>query len=67
TVTFTNSYTGPITLSILDMAGRVYRSVEIGKNTESVEVNMNLPASNGLYILRIKTNNLTLYKKVIKQ
>lgn len=67
TVTFTNGYTGPITLSILDMAGRVFRNIEIGKNTESVEVDMNLPANNGLYILRIKTDNLTLHKKVIKQ
>ncbi|WP_144604072.1 S8 family serine peptidase [Algoriphagus algorifonticola] len=66
-VTFTNSYSGPITLSILDMAGRVFRSIEIGKNTESVQVDMNLPANNGLYILRIKTDNLTLHKKVIKQ
>ena len=67
TVTFTNGYIGPITLSILDMAGRVFRNIEIGKNTESVEVDMNLPANNGLYILRIKTDNLTLHKKVIKQ
>jgi hypothetical protein len=62
-----NTYRGPLTLSLVDMAGREYRRTEVGKNTDELEIEMNLPARQGLYILKINTNNLTLHKKVIKQ
>lgn len=66
-VMISNEYRGPIALSIVDMAGRAYRTIDIGKNTDEVEVELNLPATRGIYILKINTNNLTLHKKVIKQ
>ncbi|WP_035482937.1 S8 family serine peptidase [Algoriphagus marincola] len=66
-VYISNTYRGPLTLSLVDMAGREYRRTEVGKNTDELEIEMNLPARQGLYILKINTNNLTLHKKVIKQ
>ncbi|TFV94580.1 T9SS type A sorting domain-containing protein [Algoriphagus kandeliae] len=66
-VMISNEYRGLISLSIVDMAGRVYRSADISKNTDEIEVEMNLPATRGIYILKINTNQLTLHKKVIKQ
>ena len=66
TVTIQNEYAGPIELSIIDLAGRTYQVQELGKNTDKIEVQMNLPGPQGLYLLRIKTNNLTLHKKVLK-
>lgn len=66
-VYISNTYRGPLTLSLVDMAGREYRRTDVGKNTDELEIEMNLPARQGLYILKINTNNLTLHKKVIKQ
>jgi len=67
TVYVSNTYRGPLTLSLVDMAGREYRRTEVGKNTDELEIEMNLPGRQGLYLLKINTNNLTLHKKVIKQ
>lgn len=66
-ITVNNEYLGPIEFSVLDLSGKVINVFEVGKNSESLEVKMGLPINRGLYILRIKTNNLTLHKKVIKR
>lgn len=67
TITVNNEYLGAVEFSILDLSGKVMNVFQVGKNTESLEVKMGLPITRGLYILRIKTNNLTLHKKVIKR
>ncbi len=66
-ISINNDYSGPIEFQLVDLAGRVVLQEEKTKNSREMEVKMNLPGQNGLYILRINTNNLTLHKKVIKQ
>lgn len=66
-IKISNEYTGPIFFEIIDFAGRTYLQQEENKISTEMDVKMNLPGPKGLYILRIKTNNLTLHKKVIKQ
>ncbi len=66
-INITNDYTGPITFQLVDLSGRVLLLEEKSKVSQEMNVKMNLPSQNGLYILRINTNNLTLHKKVIKQ
>jgi PKD repeat protein len=67
TVRITNEYKGPITFTMSDMAGRVYSTRLAGKNSEQLDEVLSLPARKGIYILKIETNSLTVYKKVIKQ
>ncbi|SHO63128.1 putative secreted protein (Por secretion system target) [Algoriphagus zhangzhouensis] len=66
-ITVNNEYLGPIEFSIIDLSGKVMSLTEVGKNSERLDLKMSLPINRGLYILRIKTNNLTLHKKVLKQ
>ncbi|MDN3205810.1 S8 family serine peptidase [Algoriphagus sediminis] len=66
-INITNNYTGPITFQLVDLSGRVLVLEEKSKVSQEMNVKMNLPGQNGLYVLRINTNNLTLHKKVIKQ
>lgn len=66
TIKVSNEYTGPIKFEIIDFAGRSYLLQEENKISTDLDVKMNLPGPKGLYILRIKTNNLSLHKKVIK-
>jgi len=66
-INITNNYTGPITFQLVDLSGRVLVIEEKSKVSQEMNVKMNLPSQNGLYVLRINTNDLTLHKKVIKQ
>lgn len=66
TIKVSNEYTGPIQFEIIDFAGRTYLLQEENKISTELDVKMNLPGPKGIYILRIKTNNLSLHKKVIK-
>ncbi|WP_139352803.1 S8 family serine peptidase [Algoriphagus sp. A40] len=65
-VQFLNEYKGKITLSLVDMAGRVYSTKVAGKNGNELTEAISLPAQAGLYLLKIETNNLILHKKLIK-
>jgi len=65
-ITISNGYRGRLFLEILDMAGRSYLINESTKTEEEVQLEMRLNGPAGLYILKIQTNNLILYKKVIK-
>ncbi len=65
-INISNDYFGPVTLQLIDMAGREYLVKQVAKSSQELDVEMNLPGPAGLYILRISTNNLTLHKKVIK-
>lgn len=67
TVQLSNEYLGPVTFTLVDMAGRVYFSKSSGKNSNELTEILYLPATPGLYLLQIETNNLTLHKKIIKQ
>lgn len=67
TLNMVNAYTGAVNLSLIGMDGRVYQESLLGKNREQLEVEIQLPAHTGIYILRIQTETLTLHKKVIKQ
>lgn len=67
TVQINNDYQGPINLSIVDMAGRVYFTKSAGKNAAEWSEVISLPNLSGLYILKIETNNLTFHKKLIKR
>lgn len=66
TIQINNEYKGPISFSIIDMAGRVYLTRSAGKNSDEFIESFLLPSQPGLYILRIETNSLTLHKKLIK-
>ena len=65
-ITISNGYRGQLSLEILDMAGRSYLINESTKTEEEIQLEMNLTGPVGLYLLKINTNNLILYKKVIK-
>lgn len=67
TIQINNEYKGPITFSIVDMAGRVFLTRSAGKNSDEFVESISLPAQSGIYILRIETNTLTLHKKLIKK
>lgn len=66
TIQINNEYKGPISFSIVDMAGRVHLIRSAGKNGNEFIESISLPSQAGLYILRIETNSLTLHKKIIK-
>ena len=66
TLQINNDYKGPISYSIIDMAGRVYLTKLAGKNAEEWSEVISLPNLSGLYILKIETNNLIFHKKIIK-
>lgn len=66
TIQFVNEYKGKITLSLVDMAGRVYSTKIAGKNGAELTEIISLPDQPGLYLLKIETNKLTLHKKLIK-
>jgi PKD repeat protein len=61
-----SEYRGKVTLSLLDIAGRVYSTQVFGKNSDELVENIALPAQAGMYLLRIETGGLTLHKKLIK-
>jgi hypothetical protein len=65
-ITISNGYRGQVVLELLDMAGRSYLINKSTKTEEEVQLEMRLNGPAGLYILKIQTNNLILYKKVIK-
>lgn len=65
-IQFFNEYKGKITLSLVDMAGRVYSTKVAGKNSNELTESISLPSQPGLYLLKIETENLTLHKKLIK-
>ncbi|HSF55412.1 MAG TPA: S8 family serine peptidase [Algoriphagus sp.] len=65
-IQFLNEYKGKITLTLVDMAGRVYLTKVAGKNGDELTEYITLPAQPGLYLLKIETNKLTLHKKLIK-
>ncbi len=65
-VQFVNEYRGKITLSLVDMAGRVYLTRIVGKNGDELTEYIALPATSGMYLLRIETDHLALHKKLIK-
>lgn len=67
TVTISNDYKGMIAFQMMDMAGRIFRNEEINKNELEIEVDLALPPTPGLYILKIGTDQLTFTKKIIKQ
>lgn len=66
TVQFRNEYKGKITLSLIDMAGRVYSTQVAGKNSDELALYVSLPSKPGLYLLKMETGDLTLHKKLIK-
>lgn len=67
TITIANEYNGMIEFQLLDMRGKIYRLEKIVKNKTEIAVELPLPATSGMYILKIKTADLTLTKKIIKQ
>ncbi|MFC3417514.1 S8 family serine peptidase [Algoriphagus hitonicola] len=67
TVSVNNDYQGPIQLVLMDMAGRIFRKIDASKNSDKLEIELILPSNQGIYLIQIITNNLTVHKKVIKQ
>jgi PKD repeat protein len=65
-VQFSNEYRGKVTLTLVDLAGRVYQTNVFGKNADELVEYVSLPAASGMYLLKIETDNLTLHKKLIK-
>ncbi len=65
-VIITNEYRGQVNFRIYDLTGRDLVNEEINKIYDDLEVELGMNGSNGIYILQIETNNLTLHKKLIK-
>ncbi|WP_297335187.1 S8 family serine peptidase [Algoriphagus sp.] len=66
-VSITNDYQGPVQLVLMDMAGRTFRKIDASKISDNLEIELTLPSNQGIYLIQIVTNNLTVHKKVIKQ
>lgn len=65
-IRISNEFVGPVNFALLDLAGREYFYKEVIKDDQDFYHSIDLPNPQGLYILRIQTNNLILHKKVIK-
>ncbi|WP_439490724.1 S8 family serine peptidase [Algoriphagus sp.] len=65
-ISISNEYVGNIEFKIIDMAGREYLIEELSKSELEMDVALDLYGPRGVYILQIQTNNLKLYKKLIK-
>ncbi len=65
-VQFANEYRGKITMTLVDLAGRVYQTSVLGKNADELIEYISLPAASGMYLLKIETSSLILHKKLIK-
>ncbi|MBN7811423.1 S8 family serine peptidase [Algoriphagus sp. H41] len=65
-VQFVNEYRGKVTLTLVDLAGRVYESRVFGKNADELIEALALPAASGMYLLKIETSTMTFHKKLIK-
>ncbi|MCE7055633.1 S8 family serine peptidase [Algoriphagus sp. AGSA1] len=65
-ISISNEYIGNLEFKVIDMAGREYLVEELSKSELEMEATLDLNGPRGVYILQIQTNNLKLYKKLIK-
>jgi hypothetical protein len=64
TVDFSNADLSKINMSIIDISGRIIKSILKQEKKDQIEINVNSIKS-GLYLIRIQVDNDVLYRKIV--